>query len=119
MVRYTALNSAAVRAALHALRPAALAGELAAEALAPEAIAQRVQEQLRARLEPRLKAVFNLTGTVLHTNLGRALLPDRVMLLTNGACIAPSGSDTVTCAVSAPLEKASVHGLNSAGSLGR
>ncbi|GAB2738813.1 L-seryl-tRNA(Sec) selenium transferase [Melaminivora jejuensis] len=83
-------TTAAVRAALDALRPAMLAGELAAEALAPEAIAQRVQEQLRARLEPRLKAVFNLTGTVLHTNLGRALLPDEAVQSVVQALTAPA-----------------------------
>ena len=69
-------TTAAVRTALDALRPAALAGEAAAAQLAPEALAAQAQQQLAARFAPRLKAVFNLTGTVLHTNLGRALLPD-------------------------------------------
>jgi len=69
-------TTAAVRAAIDTLRPAALAGELPREALAPEAVAERARTQLAARLAPRLVGVFNLTGTVLHTNLGRALLPD-------------------------------------------
>ena len=40
-----------------------------------ESIIQSSEQWLKNRFAPRLRPVFNLTGTVLHTNLGRALLP--------------------------------------------
>ena len=83
-------TTAAVRTALDALRPAALAGEAAAAQLAPEALAAQAQQQLAARFAPRLKAVFNLTGTVLHTNLGRALLPDAAVQAVVQALTTPA-----------------------------
>ncbi len=80
----------AVRAAIDALRPAALAGQVAAEDLQPDAIAQQVAARLAQQFAPRLKAVFNLTGTVLHTNLGRALLPDAAVQAVVQALTTPA-----------------------------
>jgi L-seryl-tRNA(Ser) seleniumtransferase len=64
-----------LRAQLAQLRRAALAGELDQGGLEESAIAAAVGAQLAQAARPALRPVFNLSGTVLHTNLGRALLP--------------------------------------------
>ena len=67
------------RGLLDALRQRALAGNLEPAELGPDALAQAVAGQVAARLAPRLRTVINLTGTVIHTNLGRALLADSAL----------------------------------------
>ena len=64
------------RALVEGLRAQARAGALGADALAPPALAAALRERIDVRLAPRLRPVLNLTGTVLHTNLGRALLAE-------------------------------------------
>lgn len=80
----------ALRAEFDALRPQALAGELVADAIADAALHAACERRLAARFAPRLRTVFNLTGTVLHTNLGRALLPDEAVQSVLRALTAPA-----------------------------
>ena len=57
-------------------------GELAtgtSHLISSEVIIQRAQSELEIANQPHLRPVFNLTGTVLHTNLGRALLPEEAV----------------------------------------
>ena len=54
------------------------------------ALLQAVQQHLAKRFAPRLRSVFNLTGTVLHTNLGRALLPQEAVDSVVQALTAPA-----------------------------
>jgi len=66
----------ALRECLDALRTQARAGRIDSAQLATETIVQAVDVELRRRDRPNLRAVFNLTGTVLHTNFGRSPLPE-------------------------------------------
>jgi L-seryl-tRNA(Ser) seleniumtransferase len=66
----------ALRGELERLRGRAVNGDLGFDALGARAIAGNVEAGLERRSGPRLRPVFNLTGTVLHTNLGRAILAD-------------------------------------------
>ncbi len=67
------------RALQGALREQALAGTLTLDALAPDALAAALTRRCTDRLAPRMRPVLNLTGTVIHTNLGRAVLADEAL----------------------------------------
>jgi L-seryl-tRNA(Ser) seleniumtransferase len=66
----------AIRAVLQDLRQAQA---LAPQAAAEDAVLERASQRLEAEARPSLRPVFNLTGTVLHTNLGRAPLPEEAI----------------------------------------
>src|SRR5262245_8758599 len=65
---------AAVRQALDATRAALQAGQPKGAGI--DSIAAAALAKLDDAALPNVRAVFNFTGTVLHTNLGRAVLAD-------------------------------------------
>lgn len=78
------------RALLTELRALAVAGGLGVDALAPDALADALARRVHERLAPRMRTVLNLTGTVLHTNLGRALLPEAAIAHIAAMMAAPN-----------------------------
>lgn len=72
-----ALVAAQARELLDRWRAESLQGRLSRDQLSqlPDALRTGCEE----RLTPRMRRVINLTGTVLHTNLGRALLADEAL----------------------------------------
>ncbi|HIJ79529.1 MAG: L-seryl-tRNA(Sec) selenium transferase [Desulfobulbaceae bacterium] len=77
-----------VRGLLDQMRQAILAGAgISKSDLAKDALLPRFHKMLRAKLRPNFRTVINGTGVVVHTNLGRSLLPAAAMdsLLAVGA----------------------------------
>ena len=80
---------ASIRHVLKAVR-STLRADGASELPVESSIIERVSRQLAKEAQPLLRPVFNLTGTVLHTNLGRAMLPEEAIAAIALAAREPS-----------------------------
>ena len=69
----------AVRDYLAELGEAYRSNELPPQMLLKECLTAEVTARLERDQTPNVRRMFNLTGTVLHTNLGRALLPEEAI----------------------------------------
>ena len=76
------------RGLLDGLRARAVAGQLMRLEL--DALPQSLAARVQARLRPVMRVVLNLTGTVIHTNLGRALLADAALAQLLALMTAPN-----------------------------
>ncbi|GAA5235346.1 L-seryl-tRNA(Sec) selenium transferase [Verticiella sediminum] len=85
-----AYTVAALRRHLDGLRARIRTGDASPDLLDEAHIGAQVQREIARATQPRLRAVYNLTGTVLHTNLGRALLPDAAVAGVVRALTAPA-----------------------------
>lgn len=87
-----------VKRAVHEVLDEFRGGQLPASPSDFESMARMCERRIAARLEPSLRPVFNLTGTVLHTNLGRAVLPESaceaVLRAARSACNLEFGTST-------------------------
>ena len=64
------------RALLDALRAEVIGGNVLLDDVVLPVLSAKLQERVQECLQPRMRAVLNLTGTVIHTNLGRSLLAE-------------------------------------------
>ena len=82
----------AIRHVLAAARATLAAGRTAGEVqeVGEGVLLQRVAVRIAAEERPSLRPVFNLTGTVLHTNLGRAPLPHEAVEAILVAALRPT-----------------------------
>lgn len=82
--------ASALRQVLEEMRGQVLAGEMQLAHLSVTNLLAQARCHIDAQEKPRLRIVYNLTGTVLHTNLGRALLPDEAVQAVVRAMTAPA-----------------------------
>ncbi|MBM3240318.1 L-seryl-tRNA(Sec) selenium transferase [Candidatus Poribacteria bacterium] len=75
-----------LREILEEIRSEIRMGEIDTNKLTSESLAEQVRNQLQQKFNARLVRVINVTGTITHTNLGRALLSEEAcQALTNCA----------------------------------
>lgn len=77
-----------IRFVLNAVRQKISSNDVLVAMTEQELLAQ-IHARLAARARPNLRRVINLTGTVLHTNLGRAVMPDEVIEAMASAAAEP------------------------------
>lgn len=85
-----ALVAAEARALLGEWRERVRAGAAGRDDVSDVALAQALADRVERAARPRLVRVLNLTGTVLHTNLGRAVLPAAALNAVEAAMAAPT-----------------------------